>query len=207
MFLKLKFITKEENNELTKALNLRNSLCHENITCELAQQANQLTQTVAPIIDKIKEKAEITYNIHINEYYQAIEKTNIRPLHEIKQEFPFFHISLNKDEDKKIIEDTLKSKDNTSPVDKKLLQQLYTLSMLFIVSSIERNRSNNAPYFEENETQKISEEYDKLYQKSDKDTVTPPQLALKAVANFYLKTGKLPQLKKDIWKDKNRQHS
>lgn len=207
LFLKLKFITKEENNELTKALNLRNALCHENITSELAQQANQLTNTVAPIINKIKEKAANTYNVHINEYYQPNEKTNIRPLHEIKQEFPFFNLSLNQDEDKKILEDALKSKNNSEPVDTTLLQQLYTFSMLFIISSIERNRLNNAPYFEESETQKISEEYNQLYQKNNKDNLNPPQLVLKAMANFYLKNGKLPQLKKDLWDNKNRQHS
>ena len=58
VFLKLGFITKQENKELIKALKLRNDICHEKLNESLAKKAQDTFKIILPIIVKIANEAQ-----------------------------------------------------------------------------------------------------------------------------------------------------
>ena len=188
VFLKLGFITKQENKELIKALKLRNDICHEKLNESLAKKAQDTFKIILPIIVKIANEAQQKFNVSlINHYHPSIIPTP-KNFKDIQKEFPFLNIDNKNDPDSHILNETLSIK----TTDKKLIQEMYTLAHLFQTMVIQNHPIQNNPYFEENELEPVLKEYQSY---TDTNQNNFRKHIFKAFANAWLKTGKLPSLK------------
>ena len=68
VFKHLNMINKEEKDVISKAMTLRNMLCHGKIDENLARQAEMTALEVLPIITKIAEQVERRYNYNFNSF-------------------------------------------------------------------------------------------------------------------------------------------
>ncbi|MBO7244800.1 MAG: hypothetical protein J6V53_05930 [Alphaproteobacteria bacterium] len=190
VFLKLGFIDKKENKELINALKIRNNICHEKLNAQLAQKAQQATQTILPIIEKISDCISKKFHISVNAHYHPTLVSKTTNFSDIQQEFPFLNIDMNNDPDSHILYETLKAKQP----DQKLLQELYLLAHLFQSITLTDYTLQNNPYFEEKELIPILKEYQSF---KDNNSNNFRKNIFKAFANNWLATGKLPSLKKE----------
>ncbi len=190
VFLKLGFINKEENKELTKALKLRNDICHEKLDATLANKAQESSKKILPIIEKISNHLLNKFNISITHHYYPNLSNTPKSFQDIQKEFPFLNIDIQNDPDAQVLYEVLKDK----KLDHQLIQKMYLLGHMIQNITLKNYSLQNNPYFEEKELFPFLNEY-QSYSNTNKNNFR--KHIFKALASVWLKEGTLPALKND----------
>ncbi len=194
VFLKLGFITKQENKELVKALKLRNDICHEKLNASLAKKAQDAFKIVLPIIIKIANCTQQKFNVSLTKHYHPNIVSTPKSFQDIQKEFPFLNIDIQNDPDAQVLYDVLKNK----KTDHQLIQKMYLLGHMIQNITLKKYSLQNNPYFEEKELIPFLNEY-QSYSNTNKNNFR--KHIFKALASVWIKEGTLPALKNDHQRD------
>ena len=193
VFKKLDIITEDEDDILKAALDCRNELCHGKIDWDLAKKAEEIAMQSAPIIDKIATAINKKYGTSIQESFNKSYKPKSMSVKNLKSKYPFLTNSFETDPNKKMFEDAFKQKQALSktPLDKKLLLELYTFAMTLHTDLIVHKNIQKTSFVQEEVNPFINEIG---YEIQTKEKGTPfKHLVAKGVINAWLNGHKIPE--------------
>ena len=196
VFLHLGFINKEENDKLADAIELRNQLCHSKIDSEMARKAEKLSHETWDIINKISTAVNKKYGISLEDYYQqpvTQMATTAKDLHAI---FPFLNTDFETDPDYDLFQKAFseKQKMQSTPLDKKVLLDLYTFSIIIHNHLIEKKEYQNLPY-NENDLSPYIQEMDAYVQKNPNPKGVLKEVVVHGTLSAWLKGNEIPKQK------------
>lgn len=140
-FVKLGFITKEDDAILTEGILLRNDLCHKKLDEELANKAHKIQQRMGDIVAGIADKIADNFHITIEDYLFGTQSGQNRSIEEMNRLFPGVFVS--SDPDKEILEKGLKNTKN-----REILSKLYSLACTVNAIMFENEPLYNNPFYE-----------------------------------------------------------
>lgn len=196
VFLHLKMISKEENDILIDAIELRNQLCHSRIDSTLAREAERLSGETWDIINKISTEVGKRYNVSLEDYFQQSTTqmaTNAQELHAI---FPFLNTDFETDPDYDLFQKAFQEKQKTqsTPLDRKVLLDLYAFSFAIHNHVMDTKGFQNHPY---NETEMLPyiQEMDAYVQKNPDPKGKLKEIIVHGALSAWVKGHILPTLK------------
>lgn len=140
-FVKLGFITKEENAILTEGILLRNDLCHKKLDENLANKAIKIQERMGDIVACIADKIADKFHITIEDYLFRTQSGQNKTVEDMNRLFPGVFIS--SDPDKEILEKGLKNTKN-----REILSKLYSLACTINAIMFENEPPYNNPFYE-----------------------------------------------------------
>ena len=199
VFLKLGIISKENNDILKEAQELRKTICHHKITPQLARKASELKNPLSDIIVEVADAVESKYQLTIQDYYHPDIPFQPRTTQDIMRTFPALFSLL--DEDTDVLKTAISERTNNSNPDKEILAKLYSFAITVNAVMFERENFKNNPYYEREDLRNVMNSVTQNSRHMDKNDSNKRKI-FKIVGAHFVKDGILAQQKSAKNKEK-----
>ena len=192
-FVKLGFITKEQNDVITEGILLRNDLCHFKIDQNMANHANSLKEELADAITTIANEVELKFNVTLQDYFFNTPKNKPTPIANLNRNYP--GILINFDEDQKIITSVFEKGTKQTDATKEVLLNLYCLACTVNAVMFENEPLYNNPYYEREDLLPFVREVNTLFRTKSKAITNKRSFIFQTIVDKYKRDKLLPKPK------------
>ena len=192
-FVKLGFITKEQDQVITEGILLRNDLCHFKIDQNMANHANALKEDLADAITTIANEVELKFNVTLQDYFFNTPQNRYTSIENLNRTFP--GVFINFDEDQKIITSAFSNGNKQPPVNKEALLNLYCLACTINAIMFENEPLYNNPFYEREELLPFVREVNTQFRKKAKHESNPRAFIFQTIVDKYKQDKLLPRQK------------
>ncbi len=193
-FVKLGFITKEQDETITKGILLRNDLCHFKIDQNMAKEANALKEDLADAITTIANEVEEKFHITLQDYFFNTPKNKSTPVEDFNRLFP--GVLLNFDNEKKIIQSAFQTNGKKTQEDKETLLRLYCLACTVNAIMFENEPLYNNPFYEKDDLLPFVREVNTQFRKKSKLETNNRAFIFQVIVDKFKQDKLLPKQKK-----------
>ena len=193
-FVKLGFISKEQDEIITKSILLRNDLCHFKINQDMALEATELKEKLADAITEIADNVETKFNITLQDYFFKTQKNKSTTIENLNRTFP--GVLLHFDDNKKIIESAFENGSKKTTPNKEMLLGLYCLACTLNAIMFENEPLYNNPFYEREDLLPFVREANIQFRKKGKEEKNQREFIFQIVTNKFKQDNVLPKQKK-----------